>query len=103
MTSVQDLKDGESIRIVSGCGDSTMHIIKAGETLFVRQDTTIKCLNSTDKEETNQFAYQHFSNANGEPADTLDIIKEVRSTSHDRYTLLLCEMIFDQFYGKDKH
>lgn len=101
--NVRDLKDGESIRLTEGCGDSTMHIIKAGETLFVRQDTTIKRLNSTDKEETNQFAYQYFSNVEGESADTLSIIKEVRSTSHDWYTLLLCEMIFDQFYGKDKH
>jgi hypothetical protein len=93
--NVQELKPFECVRLTEGTGDSVMHVIKGKENeIFVTRDNEVKRIKPDASNEDNQFVYNHFSKENGEKADTLAVIKEIRTTSHDWYSLLMCELIF---------
>lgn len=93
--NVTELRPFECIRLTEGTGDSTMHVIKGEkDEIFVTCDTKVNRLNSHESNENNQYVYNHFSKENGEKADTLKVITAIRTTSHDWYALLLCEMIY---------
>ena len=93
--NVQDLKPFECIQLTEGTGGSKMHVIKGNnDEVFVTCDTKVNRLNSDESDKNRQLAYNHFSKENGEKADTLKVITEIRTTSHDWYALLLCELIY---------
>lgn len=93
--NVQELRPFECIRLIEGTGGSKMHVIKGDDDeIFITCDMKVSRLNSHESNENNQFAYNHFSKENGEKADTLKVITEIRTSSHDWYDLLLCELIY---------
>jgi hypothetical protein len=91
--NVQELKPFESIRLTEGTGGDIMHVIKGENELFVTRNTEVKKL-APSKDENNQWVFEHFSKENGEKSDTLAVITNIRTTSHDWYSLLLCELIY---------
>lgn len=94
--NVQELQPFESIRLTEGTGNDTMHVIKGeNNKLYVTRNNEIKEL-APSKDEFTQYTYEHFSKENGEKADTLKVITNIRTISHDWYGLLLCEMIFNK-------
>ena len=94
--NVQELQPFESIRLLEGTGNDTMHVIKGeNNKLYVTRNNEVKEL-APSKNGINQSIYEHFSKANGAKANTLKVITNIRTTSHDWYGLLLCEMIFDK-------
>ena len=100
--NVQELKPFESIRLTEGTGGDIMHVIKGeNDKLFVTRNTEIKEL-APSKNDINQRIFEHFSKEKGEKADTLAVITNIRTTSHDWYSLLLCEMIFDKLKENEK-
>lgn len=93
--NVQELKPFECVRLTEGTGDSVMHVIKGkNDEIFVTRDEEVKRIKPDSSNEDNQFVYNHFSKENGEKTDTLEVIKKIRTTSHDWYSLLMCELIF---------
>ena len=100
--NVQELKPFESIRLTEGTGGDTMHVIRGENELFVTRNTEVKRL-APSKDENNQLVFDHFSKENGEKSDTLAIITNIRTTSHDWYSLLLCEMIFNKLKENEKN
>jgi hypothetical protein len=93
--NVQDLKPFECVRLTEGTGDSVMHVVKGkNDEIFVTRDTEVKRIKPDSSNKDNQWVYDHFSKENGEKADTLTVIKGIRTSSHDWYSLLMCELIF---------
>ena len=93
--NVQDLKPFECVRLTEGTGGCSMHVIKGKEDeIFITRDTEVKRVKPDPSNENNQYVYEHFSKISGEKADTMTVIKGIRVTSHDWYSLLMCELIF---------
>lgn len=100
--NVQDLKPFECIQLTEGTGGSKMHVIKGEkDEIFVTCDTKVNRLNPNESDKNNQLAYNHFSKENGEKADTLKVIANIRTTSHDWWSLLLCEMIYNDMNNEE--
>lgn len=98
---VKDLQPFESIRLTEGTGGCNMHVINGGTgKIYVTRDLEIKEVNETDQAEANQFCWKHFNNEEGEKSNTLDVINYIRTHSHDWYSLLLCEVIYDGIHEK---
>jgi hypothetical protein len=93
--NVQDLKPFECVRLTEGTGGSSMHVIKGKEDeIFITRDTEVKRVKPDPSNENNQYVYEHFSKISGEKADTKTVITGIRTTSHDWYSLLMCELIY---------
>ena len=96
--NVQELQPFESIRLTEGTGNDTMHVIKGeNKKLYITRNDEVKEL-APSKNGINQSIYEHFSKISGVKADTLQVITNIRTTSHDWYSLLLCEMIFNKLH-----
>ena len=81
--NVQELQPFESIRLLEGTGNDTMHVIKGeNNKLYVTRNNEVKEL-APSKNEINQSIYEHFSKENGEKTDTLKVITNIRTASHD--------------------
>ena len=98
--NVQELKTLESIKITEGTGGSKMHIIKGEKKLYITRDEEMKDLSPDSEHEINRDIYQHFSKMDGEKANTREVLEDFRKTSHDWYSLLLCEMLMKELDEK---
>lgn len=93
-----ELNVHQCMRITEGCGNSIMYVIKGNNNyVYVTQDTEIKRL-APNEDPDQQFIYDHFAkNAVGVPEDDVfKVIENIKKTSRDWYTLLLCEVILKE-------
>lgn len=100
--NVQDLKPFECVRLTEGTGGSKMHVIKGkGKEIYVTCDDKVKRLDPDPSDENEKYVYNNFLNSNGEKTDTITVIKDIRISSHDWWSLLLCEMIYNDMNNEE--
>lgn len=91
---VSELKPFQAIRLTSGTGSSTMHIIvDADVCLYITQEekgkeATVKRVSPKDKE--NEWIYNHFVKSSGELVENINpLVQRIKDSTHDWWSLML--------------
>jgi hypothetical protein len=91
---LSELKPFQAIRLTSGTGDSTMHIIvDENSRLYITneeagKESTVKRLSSDD--EKNKRVYDYFLKSSGELVEDINpLIQRVKNSTHDWWSLML--------------
>lgn len=89
-----ELKPFQAVRLTSGTGDSTMHIIvDADVCLYITQEeagkeSSVKRISPKDKE--NEWIYNHFLKSSGELVENINpLMQRIKNSTHDWWSLLL--------------
>ena len=94
LIKLSELKPFQAVRLTSGTGNSTMHIIVDEDSqLYITQEeagkeSTVKRVSSEDKE--NKWIYDHFLKSSGELVEDINpLVQRVKNSTHDWWSLML--------------